>query len=154
VRVRFDDLEALGALVSDSFGEPGPALRVSQEMIDGFAGITGDAQWIHVDVARASEGPYGGTIAHGFLLLSLLPKLASGSDATIVGHGTVINYGLDSVRFVSPVHAGSEIHCRRRMAHVRRKGPNGTQVTFESDIRVVGGAKPAVICRTLALFMP
>ncbi len=154
MKVRFDDLDALAALVSDELGPFGEPLVVTQEMIDRFADLTGDRQWIHVDVERARrEGPFGGTVAHGYLVLGLLTALKSGGALEIVGYASAINYGLDQVRFVSPVPAGSAIHARRRIAHVRKKGPNGTQVTFESEIRVVGAERPALVCRSLALFL-
>lgn len=154
-QVRFDDLEALQTLVSEELGPFGEPMLVSQQMIDRFAELTMDEQWIHVDPERcAKESPFGTTIAHGFLILSLVTALKSGSDLEITGYGSVINYGADKLRFVSPVPAGSRIHARRRIAHVRRKGPKGTQLTFETEIHVVGADKPAMIYRSLALFMP
>ena len=154
-QVRFDDLEALSALVSDELGPFGEPILVSQAMIDAFAKLTMDEQWIHVDVERcARESPFKTTIAHGFLVLSLVTALKSEGAAQIVGYGSVINYGADKLRFVSPVPAGSQIHARRRIAHVRKKGIGGTQITFETEVQVVGADKPAMIYRSLALFMP
>ncbi len=153
--VRFDDLEALRALVSESFGPFGPSLRVTQAMISAFAALTHDQQWIHVDAERcARESPSRTTIAHGFLLLSLLPALARGGDARIVGQGSVINYGADHLRFMSPVPSESDIHARRRIVHVRKKGLGGVQLTAETEVRVVGADKPAMLYRSLTLFMP
>ncbi len=153
--VRFDDLEKLQALVADELGPFGEPLLVSQEMIDRFAKLTMDEQWIHVDVARCDkESPFGAPIAHGFLVLSLVTALKDGSDRRIVGFGSAINYGADKLRFVSPVPAGARIHARRRIAHVRKKGIGGTQITFETEVRVVGADKPAMLYRSLALFMP
>jgi uncharacterized protein len=153
VTIRFDDLQALGALVSADFGAYGEPIVVTQAMIDAFAELTGDRQWIHVDVERARrEGPFGGTVAHGYLVLGLLTALAPRGEE-ISGFASAINYGLDEVRFVSPVPAGSAVHARRRIAHVRKKGPNGTQITFENEIRVVGAERPAVICKSIALFL-
>jgi acyl dehydratase len=152
--VRFDDHEALQALVSPELGPWGEPLTITQEMIDRFADLTGDRQWIHVDVERCRrESPLGTTIAHGFLLLSLLPALA-GPGGQIVGHKTVLNYGADNLRFLSPVPSGSAVHARRRIAHVRKKGVGGTQLTFESEVAVVGAEKPALAYRSLALFLP
>jgi hypothetical protein len=152
--VRFDDYEALQALVSAELGPWGEPRTITQDMIDRFADLTGDRQWIHVDVERCRrDSPLGTTNAHGFLLLGLLPSLgAPGVD--IVGHKTVLNYGADSLRFISPVPAGSAVHARRRIAHVRKKGIGGTQLTFESELAVVGAEKPAMHYRSLALFMP
>lgn len=152
---RFDDLETLQSLVSEELGPFGEPIRVTQAMIDTFAKLTMDEQWIHVDPQRCKrESPFGTTIAHGFLVLSLLTALRDGSDTRIVGYGSVINYGADKLRFVSPVPSDSLIHARRRIAHVRKKGIGGTQITFESEVRVVGADKPAMLYRSLALFMP
>ena len=83
--IRFDDIEGLRAKVSEEFGPWGPPVEVTQAMIDKFAELTGDQQWIHVDVERAKrESPFKGTIAHGFLTLSLLPVLRSGSDYKVI----------------------------------------------------------------------
>jgi acyl dehydratase len=151
--IRYDDLPALEALVSDGFGPFGRELEVTQRMIDAFAELTGDHQWIHSDVERARrESPFGGTIAHGFLVLSLLGPLAEGTGPRIVGHRTVINYGAEHLRFVSPVPSASRIHARRRLVAARRKG-HGTQITFETEARVVGGERPALVCRSLVLFL-
>jgi acyl dehydratase len=153
--VRFDDLPALTNLVSEEMGPFGAPLLVSQAMIDAFAKLTMDEQWIHVDPARcAKESPFGVPIAHGFLVLSLTTALKPGGDTQIVGYQSVINYGADKLRFVSPVPSNSEIVARRRIAHVRKKGVGGTQVTFETEVRVVGFEKPAMLYRSLALFMP
>jgi acyl dehydratase len=153
--VRFDDRAALQALVSEDFGVFGEPLTVTQEMIDRFAELADDHQWIHVDVERCRrESPLGTTMAHGFLVLGLLTALKPPLGPRIVGQGSVINYGADKLRFVAPVPAGSAIHARRRIAHVRRKGVGGTQLTFETEIWVVGSTKPALLYRSLVLFMP
>ena len=84
--IRFDDIDALNALASEEFGEFGDAVEVTQEMINGFADLTGDHQWIHVDVERCKrESPFGGPIAHGFLTLSLVPRLGGGKGVRITG---------------------------------------------------------------------
>ena len=152
-QIRFDDIAALEALVSDELGPFGPAITVSQDMINRFADVTNDHQWIHVDEARAKASPFGGTIAHGFLLLSLLPGMRDGSDLHITGMGSVVNYGADKLRFTGPVRAGSEVHLRRRVAGVLQK-PKGVQLTTESELRVVGAERPALLYRSLALYVP
>jgi acyl dehydratase len=154
VEVRFDDLDALGKLVSEAWGPWGEPMLVTQEMIQQFGDLTQDQQWIHVDVDRCRrETEIGTTIAHGFLLVSLLPALVRGAGGeTLVGQRTVINYGIDQLRFVSPVPSGSRVQARRRIVHVRKKGPNGTQLTFETEVRVVDAERPALVCRSLALF--
>lgn len=151
--IRFDDIEGLGAACSDELGGYGEPLEVSQDMIDAFAKLTRDEQWIHVDVERAaSESPFGGTIAHGFFVLSLLPGLSDDSDWRIVGQATTVNYGADKLRFISPVPAGSRIHARRRLVAAEATG-KGTRVTVETEVSVVGAARPAMIYRSIALLM-
>jgi len=143
--IRFDDVAALQAAASEEFGEFGDAVEVTQEMIDGFAELTGDRQWIHVDVERAKrESPFGGPIAHGFLTLSLLPQLSTKAPLRIVGHSAAINYGAESLRFLAPVPAGAKLHARSRVAKVTEKS-GGTLLTNEWDVRVVGAEKPSVL---------
>jgi len=128
---------------------------ITQEMIDRFADVTMDHQWIHNDVERAKrESPFGGPIAHGFLILSLVNVLPDGSDRQVVGFGSAINYGADKLRFVSPVPAGASIARRSRIVHVRKKGPGGTQLTVDNEVAVVGAEKPAMLYRAIALFLP
>jgi len=152
--IRFDDLDSLQRLVSDELGPWGPAKRVTQAMIDQFADVTGDHQWIHTDAARArSESPFGTTIAHGFLILSLLPSLRDGSEIRVTKMSSVINYGADRLRFIQPVPAGAEIHARRRFVAAVAK-PRGTQLCTETEVRVVDSDKPALFYTSLALYMP
>ncbi len=147
---RFDDAAALEAAVSDEFGDWGPEFEVSQRVIDEFAGLTGDHQWIHVDVEKARSGPFGGTIAHGFLTLSLLPTLLDGS-LPVSGYANAVNYGAESLRFLAPVPAGSRIHARSRLvgAEVKR---SGTLVRTEVAIHVVGVDRPSVLYTMVTLF--
>jgi acyl dehydratase len=150
--IRFDDLEALRAQISPDFGPWGPELEVSQAMIDAFAELTGDRQWIHVDVERAKrESPFGTTIAHGFLTLGLLAKLRPPGTYAIVGYGNVLNYGSDGLRFLGAIPSGSRIHARSRLADVQPKN-NGTLVTSEVSVHVVGNEKPALVYKGLILY--
>lgn len=152
--IRFDDVEKLKSKIGDTFGPFGPEIEVTQEMINKFADLTGDRQWIHIDVERAKkESPFRQTIAHGFLTLSLLPVLRAGSDFEIVGFGNATNYGADKLRFVSPVPAGAKVHARSRLVAVDAK-PKGTQVTQEINVHVVGTDKPALIYVMLLLYHP
>ena len=152
--IRFDDIEGLRAKVSEEFGPWGPPVEVTQAMIDKFAELTGDHQWIHVDVERAKrESPFKGTIAHGFLTLSLLPVLRSGSDYKVIGYGNATNYGSDKLRFVSPVPAGAKVHARSRLVAVDPK-PKGTQMTSEIAVHVVGSDRPALTYTMLVLYHP
>jgi len=152
--IRFDDIAALQAKATDAFGPFGPELEVSQEMINKFAELTGDHQWIHLDVERAKrESPFKQTIAHGFLTLSLIPRLRVMSGFQIVGFGNATNYGADKLRFVAPVPAGAKIHARSRLVGAEAK-PKGTQVTTEINVHVVGSDKPALIYLMLVLYHP
>lgn len=152
--IRFDDIDGLRAKVGQEFGPWGPEITVTQEMIDRFAELTGDRQWIHVDVERAKrESPFGGTIAHGFLTLSLLPALTSGGDIRIAGFGSAINYGADKLRFLSPVPAGATVRARSRLLAVDPR-PRGTQITQEIAVHVAGNERPALTYTMLVLFSP
>ncbi|HVN85576.1 MAG TPA: MaoC family dehydratase [Candidatus Binatia bacterium] len=153
-QIRFDDIEGLRKHVSEEFGDWGPEVEVSQEMINKFADITGDHQWIHVDVERCKrESPFKTPIAHGFLTLSLLPTLRSGAKFAIAGYGNATNYGADKLRFVSPVPAGSKIHARSRLVAADPK-PKGTQITQEVAVHVVGSDRPALLYTMLVLYHP
>jgi acyl dehydratase len=126
-------------------------LLIDQARIDAFAACTGDFQWIHVDRERASAGPFGGTIAHGFLTLSLLPGLTSEAWAGGLGIEAMLNYGLDRVRFLSPVRAGARIRNRLRLASVEAKGAGRTLIGFENTMEIEGETRPAMIAQTLAM---
>ncbi len=157
-QIKFDDVSALQARVSEEFGPFGGEIEVTQAMIDRFAELTGDRQWIHVDVERCRrESPFGGPIAHGFLTLSLLPamnaKVRDAGDWVIVGQGNVANYGSDKLRFLSPVPAGSKLHSRSRLAAVEA-GPKGTRLVREIAIHAVGNDKPALLYSMILLYQP
>jgi hypothetical protein len=151
--VRFDDIEALRAQISEQYGAWSEPFVVTQEVINRFAELSGDHQWIHVDVERARrESPFGGPIAHGFLTLCLLPRLRPPEGRTrVVGYRNAVNYGADSLRFLAPVPAGASIHARSRLAAVEKR-PNGTLVTTETAAHVVGSERPSLIYRGLVLY--
>ena len=150
--IPFDDVDALNAAASEEFGEWGEPFEVTQETINQFADLTGDHQWIHVDVERAKkESPFGGPIAHGFLTLALLPRLGVGG-VKITGARSATNYGAESLRFLSPVPAGSKIHARSRLVKAEARANGGTLVTNEIEVRVVGAEKPALLYRMQLLF--
>jgi acyl dehydratase len=153
--IRFDDIDTLRGKVSETFGAWGPEVEITQDMINKFAELTGDHQWIHVDVERAKkESPFKTTIAHGFLTLSLVPTLRPASDHKITGYGNATNYGSDKLRFVSPVPAGAKVHARTRLVAVEPK-PKGTQVTSELAVHVVGSDdRPALTYTMLVLYHP
>jgi acyl dehydratase len=150
--VRFDDIDGVNALAGEFSGWSEP-LTVTQDMINEFAELTNDRQWIHVDVERARrESPFGGPIAHGFLTLSLIPHLVPPDSLLVTGHASAANYGADKLRFLSPVPAGSQIHARSRVVKAEAK-THGTLVTREVEVAVVGAERPAVIYGMQILYM-
>jgi acyl dehydratase len=143
--------ELAGAL-GQTFG-PTDWLKIEQSRIDMFAEATGDDQWIHVDVERAKTGPFGATIAHGFLTLSLtnlfLPQLIE-----VRGISMGINYGLNKIRFPAVVTAGSRVRAKSELISVENL-PNGAiQSIFRITVEVEGGAKPACIAEAISLWYP
>jgi acyl dehydratase len=157
-KIRFDDVEALRAKVSSEFGPFGDELLVGQAMIDEFAELTGDRQWIHVDVERAKrESPFGTTIAHGFLTLALLPRIGRAArdpaEFEIIGHGSVVNYGSDKLRFLCPVPAGSKLRSRSRLAAVEA-AEKGTRIVREIAVHVAGSERPALLYQMIVLYQP
>jgi acyl dehydratase len=128
-------------------------LTIDQHRIDRFAEVTGDHQWIHVDRERAAAGPFGGTIAHGFLTLSLLPALSSQTWLELPGVLGGLNYGLDRVRFLTPVKCGDRIRNRVRMLSFEERGPGRTLITNEATLEIEGAAKPALMATTLVMVL-
>ncbi|MFE9448416.1 MaoC family dehydratase [Streptomyces sp. NPDC006739] len=125
-------------------------IEITQERIDTFADATGDHQWIHVDPRRAAEGLFGAPIAHGYLTLSLfIPLFTELLD--VQGVTTKVNYGLNKVRFPSPVKVGSRIRLVARLAEVEDV-PGGVQIAVEGTIEIDGGAKPAAVLQSLSRF--
>jgi acyl dehydratase len=137
-------LGELTALAGTDLGHTG-WLEITQQRVNTFADATGDHQWIHVDQARAAAGPFGGTIAHGYLTLSLLIPLF-GELLEVTGISMGINYGLNKVRFITPVPVGSKIRLAGRIASVEPAGDGAVQFTVELD----GAAKPA--CAAQAIY--
>ena len=125
-------------------------LEVTQERVNTFADATDDHQWIHVDPERAKEGPFGAPIAHGFLSLSLTVKFWS-ELFDLEGVTTKVNYGLDKVRFVSPVKVGDRVRMNAVIAEVTEV-PGGYQFAVDQTIEIEGGSKPAVVARGLYRF--
>ena len=130
----------------DEFG-PSSWIDIPQEKIDGFAEATGDHQWIHVDPERAKDGPFGTTVAHGFLTLSLLVHLWNEVAPARNGEVT-INYGLNRVRFPAPVPVGSRVRVTFRVVDVDEQAW-GTQVTMGATIEREGGDKPVCVAESL-----
>jgi len=152
-QIRFDDIDGLNAATSDEFSDWGPPTKVTQDMVDAFADLTGDHQWIHADVERAKrDSPFGGTIAHGFLTLSLLPALGA-QTVRITGQSSAVNYGAEKLRFLAPVPIPSEVHARGRLVRAEAR-PKGTLITTEADVRVVGADKPSLLYMMQVLYLP
>ena len=128
-------------------------LIVDQQRIDRFAEVTGGYQWIHVDRERAAAGPFGTTIAHGFLTLSLLPILSGQAWLHLPGVLGALNYGLDRVRFLTPVKCGARIRNRVKMLAMEEKGPGRTLITNESTMEIENEAKPALVATTLVMVL-
>ena len=125
--------------------------EITQEQVNTFADATDDHQWIHVDPERAQEGPFGAPIAHGFLTLSLLiPMWSELFDVT--GVKTKVNYGLDKVRFTSPVKVGSRIRMTVTITDVQEVKGNGLHIVVDTVIEIEGADRPAVVATFLARF--
>ena len=128
-------------------------ITITQEQVNQFAEATGDHQWIHVDVEKAKAGPFGGPIAHGFLTLSLLPKFFE-SSMHIVESRMGVNYGLNKVRFVSPVPVGSRLRARMKLLACDAIDNNGMQMTWEVTVEREGASKPVCIAESIARRYP
>jgi len=127
---------------------------VDQAIIDKFAEATGDHQWIHVDVERAKkEMPGGKTIAHGYLTLSLIPRLAA-TLLKVEKRSRGINYGLNKVRFTAPVPAGARVRLTQKIKAVDDIEGGGVRITSEMTLEVEGSKRPAVVAETLGLSYP
>ncbi|MBB5918016.1 acyl dehydratase [Nocardia transvalensis] len=146
----FTDLDALRAAVGTEIGIS-DWMTVEQDRIDTFAEATGDHQWIHVDPERAASGPYGRTIAHGFLTLSLLVPLAN-QAASVGGIRMGINYGLNKVRFITPVPSGGRIRARVALDSVRDI-PGGVQAERTVTVELEGADKPACVAESIVRYL-
>ncbi len=140
-------LADLAALVGRELGVT-EWVAIDQQRIDQFAHATGDHQWIHTDPVRAESGPFGAPIAHGFLTLSLLPMLFEGAFA-IDDVRMGVNYGLNRVRFVSPVRVGSRLRGRFKLLGYEPLD-GGAQLTVEATIELEGSPKPACVAETVS----
>ncbi len=126
-------------------------LLVTQERINSFADCTGDRQWIHVDEAKAARSPLGGTVAHGFMILSLIPQWNMSNEIFSGRFRMAVNYGLNRVRFPHPVRTGSRIRNRAVLKSIERRGFRKVLVTVENTVEIEGAEKPAVFAEALAL---
>ncbi|MCT9818905.1 MaoC family dehydratase [Microbacterium sp. W1N] len=135
----------------------GDWFEVDQSRIDAFAAATEDRQWIHLDAERAATGPFGGTIAHGYLTLSLLPHLTDGL-LRVQGLAMAVNYGLDKVRFLQPVRAGSRVRAVTEITAVDAAGAGlggapAFRVSARTTVEIDGADRPALVAETIALLV-
>ncbi len=146
--------DTVGEFVGREFGVS-DWITVDQESIDKFAESTNDDQWIHVDVERAKrESPYGTTIAHGFLILSLLAKLQFDAGVVPPDAAQALNFGLDRVRFIAPVKSGSRVRNRLELLSAEEKDEGGILIKTKNTIEIEGEEKPAMVAELLALLLP
>lgn len=132
---------------------PSEWLEITQQRVDRFADATGDHQFIHVDPERASATPFGGTIAHGFLTLSLIPALTGPNLAGVEGLVMAINYGSDQVRFLQPVRVGSRIRACQEILESAEKRPGRWLLKSRVTVEIEGADRPALVADTLALLI-
>ena len=147
-------MESPGALLGQEGLKIGPSdwMEISQERINTFAEATGDHQWIHVDEERAKASPFGSTIAHGYLTLSLAAKLMP-EILEIKGMKMGINYGTDKVRFLNPVKSGSRVRGSGEFMEIKEV-PGGYQSTLRVTIEIEGEEKPACVVDTISRYYP
>ncbi len=128
-------------------------VTITQEQVNRFAEATGDHQWIHVDVERAKQGPFGGPIAHGFLTLSLLPRFFE-STFEVRSARMGVNYGLNKVRFTAPVPVGSRLRARMTLLAAEPVAGDGMQMIWQVQIEREGSDKPVCVAESLARHYP
>jgi acyl dehydratase len=143
-------LDRLQARVGEEIGVT-DWMKITQDRVDAFAGATDDQQWIHVDPERAASGPFGGTIAHGFLTLALTVPLSAQVELDVGKPRMAINYGLEKVRFPAPVPVGSRIRARVGLVAVEEVD-GGLQVNRRVTIEVEGVEKPAMVAETVSRY--
>ena len=132
---------------------PGPWHEVTQQQVNLFAESTGDDQWIHTDPVRAADGPFGAPIAHGYLTLSMLPMMQR-ELWTFVGATMGVNYGLEKVRFPTPVRVGSRVRLRVTVLGVDQRPDGSLMLRGEATIEIEGSDRPACVAQTLSLVVP
>ena len=147
----FANLDEFAAAKGEQLGH-GAWHTVTQDQIDRFADATGDHQWIHVDAEKAAAGPFGATIAHGYLTLALIPFLGK-EIYRVEGITMGINYGLGKVRFPSVVPVGSRIRAGAELIDLTDRA-QGTQATLRWTVEIEGGEKPACVAETIVVYVP
>ncbi|MFE9748382.1 MaoC family dehydratase [Saccharothrix saharensis] len=147
----FADLEELAAAKGEHLGH-GEWHEITQAEINLFADATGDHQWIHVDLEKAAAGPFGAPVAHGYLTLSLIPLLVR-DIYTVQGLAMGVNYGLNKVRFPSPVVVGSRVRAGAELAEITDVA-QGKQAVVKVTVEIEGNPKPACVAETVVLLVP
>ncbi|MDA2895327.1 MaoC family dehydratase [Mycolicibacterium sp. BiH015] len=147
---KFKDLAEFVAAEGAQLG-PTEWLEITQDRVNLFADATEDHQWIHVDPARAADGPFGGTIAHGLLTLSLLPHFTH-QLYSVDNVAMAINYGYNKVRFITPVRVGAKLRARAEIAGVAQLD-NAVQATLRTTVEIEGSEKPAAVAESIVRFI-
>jgi len=145
-------IEGLRGIIGETLG-PSPAVLIDQAKVQAFADVTGDHQWIHLDVERAKATPFGGTIVHGYLVLSLVPPLLFGELLQVEGVSAILNYGADKLRFPDIARVGSEVQLRATLESLTPRTP-GHLGTFALEFTATGSKKPCCAAQILLLFLP
>ncbi|OYX61284.1 MAG: nodulation protein NodN [Novosphingobium sp. 32-60-15] len=149
---KFVSAAEIATMVGTTIGTS-PWIEITQDRVNTFAEATGDFQFIHVDPERAKLTPFGGTIAHGFLTLSLLSLMAEQSDCPKVGDIKMgVNYGTNRTRFLAPVRVGKRIRGVFKLLEMEEKRPGQWQQTMEVTVEIEGESKPALMCDWIAQF--
>lgn len=143
-------IDELKGLVGQELGVGG-WFQITQERVDAFAEATGDHQWIHVDREKAAASPFGGTIAHGYLTLSMQGLLAQDWQGVRIqlGNQMTINYGLNRVRFISPVRVGKRVRLRNKLLEVVDMAPGIHHLVIEQTVEIEGEPKPAMVAESI-----
>jgi acyl dehydratase len=147
----FESVADLATVQGQTIGES-DWVTITQEDVNLFADATGDHQWIHVDPERAANGPFGTTIAHGFMTLALLPRLQQ-QIYRVNGIKLAINYGLNKVRFPAPVPVGSKVRAQSTLVGVDDLGNGAVQATVSTTVEIEGSAKPACVAESVVRFI-
>lgn len=147
----FEHVEEFCAAVGSHLGDSA-WMTIDQERINLFADATGDHQWIHIDPVRAAEGPFGSTIAHGYLTLSLVPALLE-EVFSVGGLQAFVNYGANRIRFPRPVPVDSRVQASVTLTSIERTSV-GVRATLDVEVRLEDGGKPACVAETIVLMVP
>ncbi|HYB34394.1 MAG TPA: MaoC family dehydratase [Mycobacterium sp.] len=147
----FESVAELAAAKGQNIGQS-DWVTITQEDVNLFADATGDHQWIHVDPERAAKGPFGGTIAHGFMTVALLPRLWH-EMYTVNGIKLAINYGLNKVRFPAPVPVGAKVRAQTSLVDVQDLGNGVVQATVSTTVEIEGSTKPACVAESIVRYI-